>query len=135
MLQWVVERFLELLGLIAQLQKDRREVADRALSATSQALNETFLYYRDIETDQAIDAKREAELVRLWSAAAIPLRHIDSELASICEHKAAYWLKPDSWNNEQVVLLGIGLESVRDRYRAMLHPNNSFDSKPLRSST
>jgi len=134
MLQWVVERFSGLLGPIAQLQKDKRELADNALNAVSQALNETFLYYRDFESSQALDPQREAQLVRLWSAAAIPLRHIDSELASICEHKAEYWVNPSSWDNQKIEQLGIGLESVRDRYRVMLCPNNSFKANPLRGS-
>ena len=122
MLQWVVERFIGLIGPIAQLQKDKRELADSALSAISQALNDTFLYYRDFELTQTIDPDREAQLVRLWSAAAIPLRYIDPELAGICQHKAAYWVNPRSWDYESIERLGIGLESVRDRYRSMLAP-------------
>lgn len=130
MLQWVVERLIGLLGPIAQLQKDKREIADKALSAVSLALNETFIYYRDFEASQTMDREREAQLVRLWSAAAIPLRHIDPELASICEKKAEYWLDPQSWDNQSIRELGIGLESVRDRYREMLGSNNSSKSTP-----
>ena len=134
MIQWVVERLIGLLSPIAQLQKDKRELADKALTAISRALNETFLYYRDIEAGQTINAQREAQLVRLWSAAAIPLRHIDPELANICEHKAEYWINPRSWRHQQVEQLGIGLESVRDRYREMLRPKKSFKPKPLRGT-
>ena len=123
MLQWVVEKLIGLLDPLIQIKKDRRELADSALNAISQALNETLLYYRDIEAGHAIDDQREAQLVRLWSAAAIPLRHIDPELADICEYKSEYWVNPRSWDNQQVERLGIGLENVRDRYRAMLHPN------------
>ncbi|QNN69421.1 hypothetical protein [Thermomonas carbonis] len=122
MLEWVVERLIGLLGPIAQLQKDKRELADNALRAVSQALNETFLYYRDFEASQAIDPQREAQLVRLWSAAAIPLRHIDAELAGVCEHKAEYWVNPRSWDHQKIEQFGIGLENVRERYRSMLAP-------------
>jgi len=38
--EYLIERLLGLLNPIAQLHKDRREVADKALSATSQTLNE-----------------------------------------------------------------------------------------------
>ena len=127
-MQWLIEKLLGLLGPIAQLQKDRRELADDALRAVSHALNETFLYFRDFERGQEIDHQREAELMRLWSAAAIPLRHIDHELSELCEHKAEYWLDPRSWDTQRIDQLGIGLETVRDRYRRMLVPNNSLKS-------
>jgi hypothetical protein len=123
MLKWVIDKLFEASGLIVQARRDHRELADLALNAISQALNETFIYYRDVEAGDLIDTRRRDHLVRLWSAAAIPLRHIDSELASICEYKARYWLDPDSWQRMEIEQLGIDLESVRDRYRAMLQPD------------
>jgi len=123
MLKWIIDKLFDASGLIVQARKDHRELADLALNAISQALNETFIYYRDVEAGDVIDKQRQDHLVRLWSAAAIPLRHIDSELAGICEYKARYWLNPDNWQPREIEQLGIGLESVRDRYRAMLHPD------------
>ena len=66
--------------------------------------------------------KRRDHLVHLWSQAAIPLRHIDLELAEICQYKSRYWLEPSNWRNEDVENFGIALEIVRDRYHALLQP-------------
>lgn len=122
MIQWVVERLFGLIDTITNLQKDKRVLADDALKAISQALNETYLYYRDIEDGQERDSSREAQLSRLWAAAAIPLRHIDMELSQICEYKAEYWINPETWDNFKNGHLGIGLESVREKYRTLLRP-------------
>jgi hypothetical protein len=64
-------------------------------------------------------------LSRYWSAAAIPLRHIDNELAQICEYKSEYWVNPESWDPLRIQQLGIGLKDVRERYRRLLHPKHS----------
>ena len=69
---------------------------------------------------------REALLVKYWSAAAIPIRHFDNQLASICDLKAEYWVNPDNYDNENISELGIGLDNVRQAYRKMLNPNFSI---------
>ena len=38
---------------------------------------------------------REALLVKYWSAAAIPIRHLDQELSTICDMKSEYWTNPN----------------------------------------
>ena len=125
MIEWVVDRLLALLGPIADLKKDKRELRDAALKAVLEALNETLIYYRDIESGTKPSRAREAQLVRLWSAAAIPVRHIDPQLASKCQDKAEYWLDPEGWDRSKVTKVGIDLESLKERYDAMLHPDKS----------
>jgi len=127
MIEWVVDRLLALLGPIADLKKDQRELKDAALRAVSEALNETLLYYRDIDSGVKPSREREAQLVRLWAAAAIPVRHFDSALASTCQLKAEYWLDPRSWRRNKVKKVGIDLGSLKERYDAMLHPNKSLE--------
>lgn len=122
MIEWVVERLVSLLGPISALGKEKRELGDNALRAISHALNETYLYYRDIEQGKKRNRDVEAQLSRYWSAAAIPIRHIDKELAQICEYKSEYWVNPDTWDDHKVKKLGIGLEEVRNKYRALLAP-------------
>jgi hypothetical protein len=122
MLQWVLERLFQLTPSLVSLSKDRRDLKDNALRAILHALDETYLYYRNIENGNSRDREVEAQLVRYWSAAAIPVRHIDSELAERCDRKSEYWLNPDSYNERKVADLGIELKSVRDAYRALLHP-------------
>ena len=122
MLEFVIEKLIGLLGPIATLEKDKRELKDNALRAISTALNETTIYYRDLGRGKDRNFDIEAQLVRYWSAAAIPLRHIDQELAGICENKAEYWLNPEQWSAEEVVQYGIKLDDVKRAYRQMAMP-------------
>jgi len=108
------------------LTKDRRELKDNALRAISHALTETYLYYRRMELGKGRDNDIEAQLSKYWSAAAIPIRHIDPNLAQLCEHKSDYWVNPDRWDQKKVKKIGIGLEQVRKRYRALLNPRPRF---------
>jgi hypothetical protein len=47
MIKEILDLLTKVLGPIATLSKDKRELKDSALRATSGALNETYLYYRD----------------------------------------------------------------------------------------
>jgi hypothetical protein len=120
MITWVIERLVGLVTPMMDLKREHRELADSALKAISKALNETYLYYEGIEQGGQRNREIEAKLYQYWSEAAIPMRHIDVELAEICEHKSEYWLNPDHWDHTQTDRLGIGLADVRDRYRALL---------------
>ncbi len=120
MIEWVTERLLALIEQLGALSRDRRDLRDNALRAISNALNETSIYYRDLGRGKPRDFDIEAQLSRFWSAAAIPIRHFDPQLAEVCEHKADYWLNPDQWTEQEVKRLGIGLTTVRDQYRTML---------------
>jgi len=120
-IEWVVEKLISLLPSISEMSKDKREVADNALRAISHALTETSLYVNKYIKSGKRDEEIEAQLARYWSAAAIPLRHIDTELSDICEYKSEYWLDPNSWNPDKTKGISIDLDSVRDKYRAKLH--------------
>jgi len=54
MIEWIVERLIGLLGPVAKLQKDKRDLADSALRSVSEALTETCLYYRAIEASSSV---------------------------------------------------------------------------------
>jgi len=122
MLSQVIEGVIKLLGPVATISKDRRELKDSALRAISTALDETFLYYRDLGKGSQRNLDREAQLAKYWSAAAIPMRHFDNELASICDYKSEYWVNPENYSDEQIMSLGIELGEVRQAYRKMLSP-------------
>lgn len=113
------------------LPKERRELRDNALRGILVALDETFLYYRDIERRHQRDLDREALLVRYWSAAAIPMSRIDPDLARRCDQKSEYWLNPDRYDAGAVAELGIGLESVRNAYRTLLFPKSLVQRKAI----
>ena len=120
----VIKALFGLVPNLLSLPKERRELRDNALRAILVALDETYLYYRDLERGKGRDEDREALLVRYWSAAAIPMRHVDRRLAQSCDLKAEYWLNPEKYNGEDVRELGIGLESVRNAYRTLLEPKS-----------
>lgn len=129
MLQWMVERLLGLIPTVQGISKDRRELRDNALRALVHALNETHIYYQRRERGKKRDHEIEEQLVRYWSAAAIPLRHIDPKLASRCDRKAQFWISPDHYSSREVEDLGITLEAVRNAYRTLLIPG-SLDHTP-----
>jgi hypothetical protein len=129
MIQEILDGLTKILGPIATLSKDRRELKDSALRAISNALDETFLYYRDLDKDSPRNMEREALLAKYWSAAAIPMRHFDERLANICDHKSEYWVNPDNYETTHIKELGIGLDDVRQAYRKMLRPNFSLSGK------
>lgn len=122
MIQQILDGLIKLLGPLATLSKDKRDLKDTALRAISNALDETFLYYRDIENGSPRNKERESLLVKYWSAAAIPIRHLDLKLSRICEDKSEYWLNPEKYKVEDINKLGIGLEEVRKAYRNILLP-------------
>jgi hypothetical protein len=129
MITEILEGLSKILGPIATLSKDRRELKDSALRAISNALDETFLYYRDLDRGRPRNMEREALYVKYRSAAAIPLRHFDEQLSNICDHKSEYWVNPDNYQAKDIRQLGIELNDVRQAYRKMLSPNFSMTYK------
>ncbi|MGZ3181751.1 MAG: hypothetical protein ACXU8N_04855 [Telluria sp.] len=125
MLEFVVDKLIGLLGPIATLSKKKRELKDNALRAISTALLETKLYYRDRANGKPRNIDVEAQLSKYWAAAAIPLRHIDAELAMTCEYKADFWTDPEHWSDEEVARFGIKLEDVTRAYRTIAMPGIS----------
>ena len=125
MMEWVVERLISLLGPIATMTKDKRDLQDNALRSISFALQETKIYYRDLEAGNARNQEVENQLVKYWSAAAIPLRHIDQELAMNCEDKAEYWVNPERFSNEDIKEMRIRLSDLSAAYRKLVAPKFS----------
>lgn len=118
----ILNSLINVAGKIREMGRDKRELRDNALRAISHALNETYLYYRDVNAGKGTNKETEAQLSRYWAAAAIPMRHIDSELSNICEYKADYWIDPESWTVAQIKQIGIDLNKVKRKYRDLLNP-------------
>lgn len=116
----LVEKLTAFLETLATLGKAKRELADKALQATSEALTETHLYYRRLDETGERVRSEEDRLVRLWAAAAIPMRHFDQHLAEICQYKSEYWLNPSKWSEAKVREFNIGLSGVQELYRHKL---------------
>lgn len=126
----IISGLFGVIPALLELPKERRERRDNALRAILVALDETYLYYREIEKGKGRNDDREALLVRYWSAAAIPMRHIDRDLARRCDQKSEFWLNPDRYEPDDVRELGIGLESVRNAYRTLLFPRSLAQKRP-----
>ncbi len=130
MLEYVIDKLIGLLGPIATLSREKRELKDSALRGISIALQETKLYYRDINLGKERDMDREAQLAKYWAAAAIPLRHIDQELAMICEFKGEFWTDPDHWSAEEIARIGIKLDDVSAAFRKLAMPRAFSTRRP-----
>ncbi|MNZ36999.1 hypothetical protein D3C78_544380 [compost metagenome] len=130
MLEFIISQFIALIEPIQNLSKDKRDLKDNALRAISHALNETFLYYRDIEHGKPQNLDIQKQLSNYWTAAAIPLRHIDENLALICEFKSEYWVNPENWSDEQIHEHGIALDDLKNKYKSMLAPSKFSTKKP-----
>lgn len=135
MLGDIISALFGLVPTLLELPKEQRELRDGALRAILVALDETYLYYRDTGRGRHRDLDREAQLVRYWSAAAIPMRHVDHGLARRCDQKAEYWLNPENYNPEKIKELDIGLESVRNAYRTLLEPRSLVRRPSLKGKT
>ena len=121
MIKDILERVDKLADILPQIFKERRDLTDNALRAISHALNETYFYYQSRNLGTPRDLEREQQLSKYWSAAAIPMRHVDESLAELCDLKSEYWVSPDNWPISKIHELGISLESVRDKYRGLLN--------------
>jgi len=120
MISFVIERLERIYDRYRETRRDDRQLADDALRAISTALRETKIYYATLERGQVRSADSELQLSRLWAEAAIPLRHVDMELAQVCEYKSDYWLNPETWIDERVEEVSIQLENVDARFRSLL---------------
>jgi hypothetical protein len=122
MLEIIVIKLISLTGSIQKLPTVKPEIKYNALRVISHALNETYLYYRDYDNGKQRDLGIEKQLSNYWAAAAIPLRHIDQDLAMTCEYKVEYWVNPENWSSEQIHEHSIALADLREKYRNMLAP-------------
>jgi hypothetical protein len=127
----IINSLFSAMPTLLSFSKERRELRDNALRAIIVALDATYLYYRDLSHGRSRDLDREAQLVHYWSAAAIPMRHVDPYLAERCDQKAEYWLNPEHYTREDIKELDIGLESVRNAYRTLLQPRSLVQRSQL----
>jgi hypothetical protein len=130
----VLTGLTKLSDFLGENHKHQRQLTDAALQSISTALSATSLYYRDLEAGSERDLDMEGKLNVFWATAAIPMRHVDPDLARVCAEKARYWLNPDSWSEREIRDVGIALDSVHRRYIGLLTspPYRTFSSLRLR---
>jgi hypothetical protein len=77
MIEYLLDKLDRFVQLYHEKKKEDRQLADDALRAMVFALNETEIYYARRERGMPRSEDSEMQLSRYWSAASIPLRHID----------------------------------------------------------
>jgi len=116
----MIEGLKTLLEYFRDERHRREDKADAALAAIYAAANETKLYIRKAQRTGRSEGKKEEELSRLWTAAAVPIRHFDRDLADRCLMKGRYWVDPASWSVEDIVRFRIGIDEVFEEARELL---------------
>ena len=116
----MIEGLKALLEYFRDERHRREDKADAALAAIYAAANETKLYIRSTQRTGKSNRQKEEELSRLWTSAAVPIRHFNRDLAERCLMKGRYWVDPASWTVEQIVLFRIGIDEVFEAARELL---------------
>src|SRR5687768_3935007 len=94
----MIEGLKTLLDYFRDERHRREDKADEALAGIYAAANETKLYIKKAQRTGKSDRKKEEELARLWTKAAVPIRHFNHDLADRCLLKGEYWVDPASWS-------------------------------------
>ena len=93
---------------------------DLALNTLLKAVNETRIYMQQTQRKAVRDINVEATLVRLWAEAAVPVRHLDLDLAERCTLKSDYWLNPESYSQDDIRKFRIGVNQVYQEIKKLL---------------
>lgn len=119
MIEYLLDKLERFVELYHEKKKEERQLADDALRAVLLALNETEIYYARRERGAPRSEDSEMQLSRLWSAASIPLRHIDVSFSDICDHKSRFWLNPDDWEEKKVAKYKIRLTTLSKKVKRL----------------
>lgn len=106
----LIKGLSEFLAHFLEYRNKSQEQKDLALSSIISATNETKIYIKNVQQKSETNRNTEEKLSRLWSAAAVPLRHFDQDLSRRCLEKSDYWLNPDNYSATDIA-------KFRDRYR------------------
>jgi hypothetical protein len=107
-------------GLWITRRERKQERDDAAVRSVLTAVNTTKRYLARRERGDPIDLDAEAELVELWTSAAVHIRRTDPDLAQRLLQKADYWTNPENWSDEDVIANGIRIEEIADEGKHLL---------------
>ncbi len=110
----------KLLDYFSQERHRREDRKELALSAIFAAASETRLYLAGLERSGRRNRKKEEELSRLWTRAALAARRFDAEFTERCLMKSQYWESPEKWRAEEVTEKRIGIEAVYEKALQLL---------------
>lgn len=107
-------------GLWITQNERKQERDDAAVKSVLTAVNTTKRYLARRKRGEPIDRDAEAELVRLWTTAAVHIRRTDSDLAMRLQNKAEYWTNPENWTQDEVVSNGIHIDKIAEEGKRLL---------------
>ena len=116
----ILDKLLNVLGLIRDGKVKKDAHTDKALFALYAALSETKAYISSLIEGKPHDRKHEHKLANMWHKASIPLRYIDRDLAKRCFSKGNYWMDPNSWSEARIKENRIALDQVLESTRDLL---------------
>ncbi len=114
----IFDKILNIIGLVKSGKLERDEKIDKALEEIHKALIQTQSY---LHREGARDTDIEYRLSKLWYQASVPLRHVDRELANICNLKGGYWSSPDAWDDLSTGEYDIAITNVETKIRELLN--------------
>ena len=114
----IFDKILNIIGLVKSGKLQRDDKIDSALKQIHKALVETQSYLR---RNEERDTDKEFKLSELWYQASIPLRHVDKELANICNLKGGYWSNRDAWDDLKTGEYDIAISNVEEKIRDLLN--------------
>lgn len=111
------------LGVVSASEARKSDQVSAAILAVQIALHESEKYFLCIERGEARSREKEHEVSDLWIKASEPVRRVDTEFASWCRYKATYWLSRDSYAEDDIKQLNIGLENMSLRLQRLIDEN------------
>ena len=114
-----MDKWLKVPIIVSTQKNIKRKLYDQALASLYMACTETKIYIQQVESTGTLNRQTEEDLARLWSKAAVPLRHINQDLANRCAHKSDYWLNPAKWSRADIAEYRIGITQVADEARKL----------------
>lgn len=108
------------IGLWITRSERKRDRDDAAVGSVLTAVNSTKSYLARLDRDEPIDHQAEAQLVALWTAAAVHIRRTDADLADRLQLKAEYWTNPREWQGSEIVSNRIRIDEIAAEGRRLL---------------
>ena len=108
------------IGLWLTRRERKQERDDAAIQSVLVAVNRTKSYIARLDRGEAADPAAEAELVALWTTAAVHIRRTDADLANRLQMKAEYWTNPNEWNDDNVDHNRIRIDQIAAEARRLL---------------
>lgn len=105
---------------ISTFEARKSDQTSEAIKVVSKALHESEKYFICLDKGSARDIEKEHSISNLWIEAAEPVRRVDREFSSWCRYKATYWLTRDSYDDDEIKQLNIGLETMNRRLQQLI---------------